>query len=154
VAGGGGGGVLHPSNPKAAAFCARHVEALLSRVVIPPATKGCAPGAPRACHVVDHMSRVVSDPRQKGGPFVAPSLSRLAARDKRPLRSATKGLFSTSVNVGCMPRRTLKKYGETICTLLTLVVEFCFDYVRRDWLINIKLLRERENTKVCITKYK
>jgi hypothetical protein len=51
-----------------------------------------------------------------------------------------------------MPRRTLKKYRETICALLTLVVEFCFDYVRRDWLINIKLLRERENTKVCVTK--
>ncbi len=94
--GGGGGGLLHTSNPKAAVFCARHVEALLSRVVIPPATKGCAPGAPRACHVVDHMSRVVSDSRQKGGPFVAPSLSRLAARDKRPLRPTTKGLFSTS----------------------------------------------------------
>jgi hypothetical protein len=57
-----GGGVLHPSNPKAEALCARHVEGLLSRVVIPPATKGPVPCAPRGCHVVDLMSRVVSDP--------------------------------------------------------------------------------------------
>jgi hypothetical protein len=39
---------------------------------------------------------VVSDPRQKVGPFVAPPLSRLAARDKRVLWPVILGLFSTS----------------------------------------------------------
>jgi hypothetical protein len=35
-------------------------------------------------------------PATKGGPFIAPLLSRMATRDKRPLPPATKALFSTS----------------------------------------------------------
>ena len=85
-----------PLNPKGAASCGRHVEDLLSRSVLPAGTKGGAPCAPRGRHVVDFMSRLVRRPGQKVHPFVSPPLSRFRARDKRPLRTGTKGPFSTS----------------------------------------------------------
>jgi hypothetical protein len=58
----------------------------------------------RACHLRDpRLPRGgpyvagCKRPATKGGPFVAPPLSRLAAGDKRVIRPATLGLFSTSV---------------------------------------------------------
>ena len=94
------GGWLHPCrtpiNPKGAASCACHVEDLLSRSVLPAGTKGGDPCAPRGGHVVDFMSRLVSRPGQKVPPFVPLPLSRFRAWDKRPLRTGTKGPFSTS----------------------------------------------------------
>jgi hypothetical protein len=94
--GGGCSPAKRPLNPKGAASCARHVEDLLSRSVLPAGTKGGDPCAPRGGHVVDYMSRLVSGPRQKVGPFVPPPLPRLPSRDKSLLRAGTIGPFSTS----------------------------------------------------------
>jgi hypothetical protein len=41
------------------------------------------PKHPKRSHVVDFMSRLVTEPGQKAGSFVPPPMSRVAGRDKR-----------------------------------------------------------------------
>jgi hypothetical protein len=69
---------------------------LLSRSGLRAGTKGPPAQTLHRSHVESHLSRLVSEPEQKVGPFVSPPLSRSASRDKSLLRAGIIGMFSTS----------------------------------------------------------